>query len=327
MTATVRQASRVSLAAGEEAQLRAWALHGSSVGLRNRAAIILAAADGQSNRGIARRLAVHPETVARWRKRFCDLGLDGIRRQAPRPGPVGWSRPRRIDWVRARLAQLTEPGSRSTRRLSRQLGVSHMTVHRALRMGIPRESAPPPPDAFDPGSPSPAVLGSFVGPDGPIVAFRDPPVRLRGIAAELRTGISLTISGAFRPAAGPGPWPLKSLPAPARGPVPAPIGPGFMVFLRAMSERGAPGDPVWIVTGSDRPWTDPAVRSWLERHPNVQAVVRGSRTMPARGGDGPPRPARPGPSRNGPSPRFTPAQGSGVGGRAPSSRALRGAPA
>ncbi|EQD30972.1 ISMsm2, transposase, partial [mine drainage metagenome] len=96
MAAAVRQASRVSLSAGEETQLRAWMLNGASGGLRTRAAIVLAAAEGRTNQQIARRLSIHPGTVGRWRKRFRDLGLEGIRRQAPRPGPGGWARPRRI---------------------------------------------------------------------------------------------------------------------------------------------------------------------------------------------------------------------------------------
>jgi transposase len=43
-----------------------------------RARIVLAAADGESNAGIARRLAVCVDTVRTWRKRFCAHGIGGL---------------------------------------------------------------------------------------------------------------------------------------------------------------------------------------------------------------------------------------------------------
>jgi transposase len=50
-----------------------------------RARIVLAAADGQSNAGIARDLRVVEDTVRKWRKRFCQNGMSGLRDQ-PRSG-------------------------------------------------------------------------------------------------------------------------------------------------------------------------------------------------------------------------------------------------
>ena len=43
-----------------------------------RARIVLLAADGECNTGIAERLDVHVSVVSRWRKRFCESGLDGL---------------------------------------------------------------------------------------------------------------------------------------------------------------------------------------------------------------------------------------------------------
>ena len=55
-----------------------------------RAQIVLAAADGASNAGIGRTLGVTDDTVRKWRRRFCQHGLDGLR-DLPRTG-----RPRRF---------------------------------------------------------------------------------------------------------------------------------------------------------------------------------------------------------------------------------------
>ncbi len=55
-----------------------------------RARIVLAAADGASNAAIARALGVTDDTVRKWRRRFCQHGLDGLR-DRPRTG-----RPRRF---------------------------------------------------------------------------------------------------------------------------------------------------------------------------------------------------------------------------------------
>lgn len=59
-----------------------------------RARIVLAAADGDANAQIARDLAVHLDTVRKWRRRYCAEGLDALR-DRPRPGrgfdPVWWT--------------------------------------------------------------------------------------------------------------------------------------------------------------------------------------------------------------------------------------------
>ena len=51
-----------------------------------RARIVLLAAAGWTNRGIARKLGVAFNTVSKWRKRFCEEGMDGLG-DRKRPGP------------------------------------------------------------------------------------------------------------------------------------------------------------------------------------------------------------------------------------------------
>ena len=52
-----------------------------------RARIVLAAADGEENVGIAERLEVALHTVIKWRKRFFEEGIDGLadRKRSGRP--------------------------------------------------------------------------------------------------------------------------------------------------------------------------------------------------------------------------------------------------
>jgi transposase len=56
-----------------------------------RARIVLMAAPGLQNRGIAAHLRITPEKVARWRRRFLAGGVAALEHDAPRPG-----RPRTI---------------------------------------------------------------------------------------------------------------------------------------------------------------------------------------------------------------------------------------
>lgn len=55
-----------------------------------RAKLVLMAADGKTNTEIGEQLGMSRESVGRWRKRFCEQGLDGLKDKA-RPG-----RPRRF---------------------------------------------------------------------------------------------------------------------------------------------------------------------------------------------------------------------------------------
>ena len=50
-----------------------------------RAKIVLLAAEGTSNKEIARRLYTSPQTVSKWRKRFYEEGLGGLE-DRPRSG-------------------------------------------------------------------------------------------------------------------------------------------------------------------------------------------------------------------------------------------------
>jgi len=98
--------------------------------LVRRADIILAAAEGLNNKTISGRGLGSAQTVCLWRKRYAEYGIEGLEDQ-PKPG-----RPRKIG--RDKTAEivattLTPPEGMthwSARRLAKQVGVSHSTVHR-----------------------------------------------------------------------------------------------------------------------------------------------------------------------------------------------------
>jgi transposase len=63
----------------ERATLERWSRRAKSAQvLAMRSKIVLACADGMSNKDIADQLQVHPDTVSKWRSRFIKLGLDGL---------------------------------------------------------------------------------------------------------------------------------------------------------------------------------------------------------------------------------------------------------
>ena len=104
-----------------------------SAGRAERAAIVLACADGSGTSAAARRLRLSRPTVIKWRDRFAERGLSGLEDE-PRSG-----RPKVVDDAAVIAATLEPPPARmgvthwSTRLLARQLGVGDATVARAWR--------------------------------------------------------------------------------------------------------------------------------------------------------------------------------------------------
>ena len=124
---------RLAFTEGQRELLGKWSRGGSTpYRLVIRSKIVLLAAQGVSNREIARRLAINPITVARWRSRFLVLGLEGIRREAPRLGaPPRLSEALVRKIVRMTLFERPTPSTRWTSRsLARAVAVSHSTVRR-----------------------------------------------------------------------------------------------------------------------------------------------------------------------------------------------------
>jgi len=100
-----------------------------------RAKIILLAAQGRENSQIADELGTSRPTVGLWRRRFAEQGLPGIEKDAPRGG-----RPPKARQALERqiIHKTTQEKPRamthwSTRSLAKEMGISHLMVHRVWR--------------------------------------------------------------------------------------------------------------------------------------------------------------------------------------------------
>jgi len=83
----MRQAKGITLTPQEKLRLQ-WLAQSDAVAVKviERANMLLLAESGLSNVEIAEHLNTTRQKVARWRQRFIDLGLDGIEKDASRPG-------------------------------------------------------------------------------------------------------------------------------------------------------------------------------------------------------------------------------------------------
>ena len=81
-----RPAAELVLTDEERETLRRWARRAkSSQALAQRSRIVLGCAAGKSNKEVAAKVGVWPQTVYKWRQRFVQSGLDGLADE-PRPG-------------------------------------------------------------------------------------------------------------------------------------------------------------------------------------------------------------------------------------------------
>jgi transposase len=129
----MRIAPSVTISDQERDQLSAWS-RGRSTQHRLvlRSKIILRAADGLQNKEIVDELHVRPETVALWRNRFVALRLEGIEKDAPRPGRKPRISQKLIDAIIDRTLHTKPHGAThwTTRTLAREMKVSNFTIQK-----------------------------------------------------------------------------------------------------------------------------------------------------------------------------------------------------
>jgi transposase len=102
-----------------------------------KAQLILALASGQSDRQIEPSLKTTAPTIARWKRRFEENGIEGLKARYLGRKPRMDIRTLLANWARG-----SEPARhRSCRRIARKLGIGKSTVHRILREG--RRLSPP----------------------------------------------------------------------------------------------------------------------------------------------------------------------------------------
>jgi transposase len=129
----MRIAPKVVLTEQQRKQLQTYA-RGRSVAARlvERARIVLYASEGKQDSEIAEQLAIPRQKAARWRKRFLELGVAGLVKDAPRAG-----RPRKItaatvNEIVTQTTQTTPANAThwSTRTMAKQAGISEASVRR-----------------------------------------------------------------------------------------------------------------------------------------------------------------------------------------------------
>lgn len=100
-----------------------------------RARVVLAASRGKENRAIAEDLNINRETVARWRSRVVECGVDAIMKDLPRGGRKPSTRSK-VESQIIRMTTQEKPANAthwSTRTLAEELGVSQSMVYRVWK--------------------------------------------------------------------------------------------------------------------------------------------------------------------------------------------------
>ena len=131
--AVVRIAPPIVLSGDEAETLAKWAQARSiPARLVQRARIIQRAAQGEQSKDIATELGVSRPTVQLWRERFLSLRLDGLEKDAPRPGRIPDISEAKVRAVVKATLQTTPPNAThwSTRSMARAQGLSRMAVQR-----------------------------------------------------------------------------------------------------------------------------------------------------------------------------------------------------
>ena len=130
------RAVEIRLSDGERGQLEGWARRRRTAsGPAQRARIVLACAEGESNAQVALRVGVSRPTVTKWRARFAERRLDGLVDE-PRPGRPRTVSDEKVEEVIVKALESVPPDGGthwSTRQMAVKAGVSQSTVSRVWR--------------------------------------------------------------------------------------------------------------------------------------------------------------------------------------------------
>lgn len=129
----MRVAPQVVLTEEDERTLRQWA-RGRSLPARQveRARVVLLAAAGNQDLEIAAEVGISNQKAARWRKRFLEMGLTGLEKDAPRPGRTPTITSAKVQEVVRRTTQEKPADAThwSTRTMAAAAGLSEKSVRR-----------------------------------------------------------------------------------------------------------------------------------------------------------------------------------------------------
>jgi len=129
----MRIASPIVLSEEERAVLSTWTRRRSlPLRLIQRAQIVVMAAQGIPSRDIAQALEVSRPTVQLWRERFLALRLEGLKKDAPRPGRIPSIPEKKVRAVVQATLHTTPRGAThwSIRTMAKAQGISRMAVQR-----------------------------------------------------------------------------------------------------------------------------------------------------------------------------------------------------
>ncbi len=126
----------LELTDGECAQLQGWTRRRRTAqGLALRSQIVLACANGHSNKEVAARLSVSAATVGKWRRRFLADRLDGLVDE-PRSGRPRTVADERVEDVIVKTLETAPPDGGthwSTRQMAAKTGLLQSTISRVWR--------------------------------------------------------------------------------------------------------------------------------------------------------------------------------------------------
>jgi transposase len=129
----MRVAPQVVLTEDQERTLRQWA-RGRSLPARQveRARVVLLAAAGKQDLEIAVEVGISNQKAARWRKRFLEMGLAGLEKDAPRPGRTPTITSAKVQEVVRKTTQQKPANAThwSTRTMAEAAGLSEKSVRR-----------------------------------------------------------------------------------------------------------------------------------------------------------------------------------------------------
>ena len=136
----MRVAARIVLSKEEQKNLEKWAsARSTSVRLRERARIVLMAAEGMTNKAIAAQLGIDTNKVGRWRSRVATEGSACIAKERPRGANHGGKNTEAQAQLRSKVIEATTQTTPndathwSCRSMARHLGTTHSFVNRVWR--------------------------------------------------------------------------------------------------------------------------------------------------------------------------------------------------
>jgi transposase len=135
MARTGRPKQVLELSDSERGQLVRWERRRkSSQALALRSRIVLRCAEGRANSEVAAECGVSPATVGKWRRRFCELRLDGLS-DDPRPGRPATITATQVEEVLVATLESTPENAThwSRTKMAERSGLSESTIGRIWR--------------------------------------------------------------------------------------------------------------------------------------------------------------------------------------------------